>query len=71
MPYKVSLTLVGGEQTRLPNIYHQPTPNIGDKITVNIGNRATQAQVRSVRKYPSKSPRTAVETVDDVEAQEL
>jgi hypothetical protein len=70
MPYKVILTLVGGERTQQPDIYRQPTPNIGDKITVNIENGATLAEVTSVRKYPSRSPGTAVEAVDDVDAQE-
>ena len=71
MPYKVSLTLVGGERAQLPEIYHARTPSIGDRISVNIGNRATRAQVRGVSKQPSKSPGTAVETVDQVDAQEL
>jgi hypothetical protein len=71
MPYKVRLVLVGGERIQLADIHHQPTPNVGDHITVNVGNGATRAQVTAVHKFPSKSPGTAVETVDDVDAQEL
>jgi hypothetical protein len=71
MPYRVSLTLVGGQRTQLSDIYYAKTPSIGDKLIVNIGSRSTRAQVTSVRKHPSKSPASAVQTVDDVDAQEM
>jgi hypothetical protein len=71
MPYRVTLTLVGGERTRRTEIYLSPTPNYGDKISVNIENGSTSAAVTGIRKHRSRSQATAVETVDDVDAQEL
>lgn len=71
MPYKVSLTLVSGERGQLSDIYYAKTPSVGDKLIVNIGGRSTRAQVTGVRKHPSKSPASAVQTVDDVDAQEM
>ena len=71
MPYRVTLTFVGGERTRPLEIYQSPTPKLGDKISVNINNGSTSAKVTGIRKHPSRSPATAVESVDDVDAQEL
>ena len=71
MPYKIILTLVSGQQFKPPGILHGPTPQKDNMITVDIGNRATRAKVNEVRTYPSKSPQTAVEVVDEVYAQEL
>ena len=71
MPYKVTLTLVGGQQTQLSDIYHAKTPSVGDKLIVFADSGATSAQVTRVRKHPPKSPSSAVQTVDDVDAQEL
>ena len=71
MPYEVSLTLVGAERVQLPEIHLTATPRVGEIITVNIDNRSTRAQVTGIRNFPSKSPGTAVETVDQVDAQEM
>jgi hypothetical protein len=71
MPYKVSLTLLDGEQTHRSEIYQGPTPNLGDRISAAVGNGSTFAKVTGIRKNPSKSPGTTVETADTVDAQEL
>jgi hypothetical protein len=71
MPYRVTLTFAGGERKRRLEIYQRPTPNVGDKINVNIENGSTSAKVTGVRKHRTRSPVAAVETVDDVDAQEL
>ena len=70
MTYKVRLTLVTGERIQRPDTYDCPTPNKGARITVNVGNTSTTAQVTAVRKDPSKSTRIPIETVDEVDAQE-
>ena len=71
MPYKVSLTLLGGQRTQRTEICREPTPKVGNIILVSLGNVSVKAQVMAVRTYPSKSPGIAVETVDDVDAQEM
>ena len=60
MPYKITLTLVGGERIQLPEVHQESTPKVGDKITVSVRNGSTRAEVTRV------SPGT----VNDVEAQE-
>jgi hypothetical protein len=71
MPYKVSLTLVSGERTQLPEIYHDQTPSGGDTIIVYIRKVAARARVTGVRTHRFKSSGTAGEAVDDVDAQEM
>jgi hypothetical protein len=71
MPYRVTLTLVGGERTKGLETYQGITPRPGETIRVNIGNGSTSAKVTGVRKHPSRSPGSVTEGVDDVEAQEF
>ena len=69
MPYRVTLTLVGGERTNSLEIYQGPTPSLGDRISVNVGRGATAAKVTGIRKT---APRSLVtDTVDNVDAQEF
>ena len=56
MAYQVTLTLVGGERMRSTDVYREPTPNIGDKITVIVGKGTTRAQVTGIRTYRSRAP---------------
>jgi hypothetical protein len=71
MPYRVTLTFVGGDRTRGLEIYQGPTPNLGDKISVKVKDGSTSAKVTGIRRHPSRSPGSAVENGDDVDAQEL
>ena len=68
MPYKITLHLVGGETLRLQDISHDRTPQVGDRVFVATPAGTTYARIRDVQIHPSKSPGTAVETVDDVYA---
>ncbi len=70
MPYKVNLSLLIGRRVQLPEIHHKSTPQKGDMITVGYPGGVARARVTSVQTFPSKSPGTAVETVDHVDAQE-
>lgn len=71
MSYKINLTLLGGQRTQLSEIHNEPTPKVGDWIKVGYLAGLAHAQVTSVRIFPSKSPGMAVETVAQVEAQEM
>ena len=71
MPYKVSLTRKGGRRIDLPEIHRLKTPWKDEQVTVEIEGHKVRATVTGVRTSPAKSPRTAVETVDDVDALEV
>ena len=71
MPYKFTLTLLGGQKADLPEIHHNATPPVGTIVFVGYPGGAAKAKVTGVRTFPSRSPETAVQTVDQVDAQEL
>lgn len=72
MPYKVTLTLLGGQHAQLPEIHHAPTPQMGDMITVGYPGGLAKAKVVGVRAFPPKATAgSAVETVDQIDAQEM
>jgi hypothetical protein len=61
MAYQVSLTLLGGERIPPREICHVQTPKIGQAIMVNVGSRATRAEVKHV----------STGAVDKVDAKQL
>ena len=71
MPYKVSLTRTGGRRIDLPEVHRLKTPWKDEQVTVEIDGQPIRAIVTGIRKYPSKSPGTAVETVNGVDALEV
>jgi hypothetical protein len=71
MPYKINFTNLMGQRVALPEIHRGRTPAHNDVITVNYPGGVAKAQVTGVQTFPSKSPGTAVETVDQIDAQEM
>ena len=71
MPYRVSLTRKNGHRINLPEIHRLKTPWKDEQVTVEIDGQPIRAIVTGVRKYPSKSSGTTVETVDGVDALEV
>jgi hypothetical protein len=70
MPYKVSLTRKGGRRIDLAEVHRLKTPWKDEQATVEVDGQPVRAIVTNVRKSLSKSPGTAIETVDDVDALE-
>ena len=71
MPYKVTVQRKDGSRIAVPEIHRTTTPRHGEIVEVEIENATVRALVSLVTTYPSKSPGTAVETVDDVGATEM
>lgn len=71
MPYKVIVDMKDGNRIEVAEIHLNPTPKIGTDVMVSIENRKFRAEVFGIRTFPSKSPGTAVETVDHVDAREI
>ncbi len=71
MPYKIVLQRKDGTKIWLPNIHEGATPKKQVEVKVTINSRPVKAIVETVRTFPSKSPVTAVKTVDQVDAREL
>lgn len=71
MPYKINFTNLMGQRVQLPEIHHDRTPQKGAIISVAYPGGVARAHVSGVQTFRSQSPGTAVETVDQVDAQEM
>jgi len=70
MAYKVIVDRKDGNRVEIAEIHRGPTPQLNSEVTVSIENKPFKAVVFAIRTIPSKSPGTAVETVDHVDARE-
>jgi len=60
-----------GSRIDVPEIHRAATPQRGATVEVRHENTTIRAVVSSISTFPSKSPGTAVETVDNVYAREI
>lgn len=71
MPYKVNLTRKAGSRSELKEIHRLPTPKLHEEIFVPlVKGGSVHARVTGIMRNRARLPRTAVDTVDIIEARE-
>jgi hypothetical protein len=71
MPYKFIVDRKDGNRVEVADIHLGPTPAVGSEVELSIEGKMLRAAVFNVRTFPSKSPGTAVQTVDHVDVREI